>query len=611
MIETQYITLNMVPSGVLPVLYCSQYDIGRPLGMVVYNGGEAVNLGDYTVTIEATRTDGAAITAAVTTDGNIGAFETTATMTNKADRYGAQLVLSAFGKRVASLQFVMCVVKAEMDENAESIEEDASLYQQYTETVQMLISAIRADVTALENKTGWYVTPEQFGAVGDGVTDDTAAIQAAIDSMPYGGTVLFSKKTYRFSTITMKLKTRLIGMGIGNTILSQLDGVNANGIVIPPNCCCGELANMTITSIDNTSATKGAGVYVSQVTGDNIATGGRLANWNTYADSAELSANYKYLYVHDLYICKFNDGINLDRCKYAIRVSKIYVYACLRYGVYDNSTDNVFDNMYLESCGSSGLYEIGSNNKWMNIKSIWNNIDDYDWDLEQEPSHTDKAFQYVTDNTAAVYIKGSRNSFVNVEAQDNCGHGFLIWGHGNELTNLLADSNGWKKTYGGVGFLYMYGEMMMTTNAIVDNYAYGTEVNGVDRTNAVYQDFWIKSIKDSKYDIKSNHVLNKYPISCETLNTGIQRGQFTVTLAAQQQAEQTVVFDTPYAGAADYSMVITPICWNQADLISCLIKDKGQSNAPVRVRNNAPTGGGTTSVRIDWIAKGKLLNYYT
>lgn len=147
MIETQYITLNMVPSGVLPVLYCSQYDIGRPLGMVVYNGGEAVNLGDYTVTIEATRTDGAAITAAVTTSGNIGAFETTATMTNKADRYGAQLVLSVFGKRVASLPFVMVVVKAEMDENAESIEEDASLYQQYTETVQTLIADIRTAVT--------------------------------------------------------------------------------------------------------------------------------------------------------------------------------------------------------------------------------------------------------------------------------------------------------------------------------------------------------------------------------------------------------------------------------------------------------------------------------
>lgn len=44
MINTQYINLNMTPSGVLPVMYCSQYDIGRPLGMVVYNGGEVGKL---------------------------------------------------------------------------------------------------------------------------------------------------------------------------------------------------------------------------------------------------------------------------------------------------------------------------------------------------------------------------------------------------------------------------------------------------------------------------------------------------------------------------------------------------------------------------------------
>lgn len=153
MIQTQYINLNMVPSGVLPVLYCSQYDVGRPLGLVVYNGGEAVDLSTYTCTIEATRSDGTAITTAVTTGGNVGAFATTATMTNQADKYLAKLVLfDSQSRRVASLAFVMCVTPKTMDENAESIEEDASLYQQYTGTVQTLIAEIRTKLNAETNR---------------------------------------------------------------------------------------------------------------------------------------------------------------------------------------------------------------------------------------------------------------------------------------------------------------------------------------------------------------------------------------------------------------------------------------------------------------------------
>lgn len=166
MISTQYIKLNMTPSGVLPVLYCSQYDIGRPLGLVVHNGSVPVDLDTYTVTIEATRTDGTPITAAVTTDDNIGVFVTTAEMTNKKDKYLAKLVLVDSGtNRVASLAFVMVITPATMDENAEPIQEDRSLYQQYTAAVQVLIAEIRTDIAELQNvKVQRYDTVAQMKA---------------------------------------------------------------------------------------------------------------------------------------------------------------------------------------------------------------------------------------------------------------------------------------------------------------------------------------------------------------------------------------------------------------------------------------------------------------
>lgn len=63
------------------------------------------------------------------------------------------------------------------------------------------VNTIDVDTTVTGNLTvtgrvsfvGRVKTPESYGAVGDGTTDDTAAIQAAIDSLTDGETLLFTK----------------------------------------------------------------------------------------------------------------------------------------------------------------------------------------------------------------------------------------------------------------------------------------------------------------------------------------------------------------------------------------------------------------------------------
>lgn len=68
-----------------------------------------------------------------------------------------------------------------------------------------------------------YVTPEMFGAKGDGVTDDTDAMQAAINN---GKVVILSNKTYKVSKITITSKgTSIIGSGSARTTIKSQNGI--------------------------------------------------------------------------------------------------------------------------------------------------------------------------------------------------------------------------------------------------------------------------------------------------------------------------------------------------------------------------------------------------
>lgn len=88
---------------------------------------------------------------------------------------------------------------------------------------------------------GAYVNVQDFGALGDDSTDDTLAIQAAIDSVQssaYGGAVYLPAGTYKITTalnITSK-KVSMFGAGGSSSVISAL---SCNGI------------NFTSASYDN------------------------------------------------------------------------------------------------------------------------------------------------------------------------------------------------------------------------------------------------------------------------------------------------------------------------------------------------------------------------
>ena len=87
-----------------------------------------------------------------------------------------------------------------------------------------------AVTTTVQAKLRETVSVKDFGAVGDGVTDDTAAIQAAVNSLTAGGTVIFPSGEYKITTVYVQ-NDRVALKGIGDAAII-INSLTANGFEI-------------------------------------------------------------------------------------------------------------------------------------------------------------------------------------------------------------------------------------------------------------------------------------------------------------------------------------------------------------------------------------------
>ena len=126
---------------------------------------------------------------------------------------------------------------------------------------------------------GVFLNVKDFGAKGDGVTDDTQAIQSAIDtaSEAGGGIVYFPRGIYLVSGITLKDFATLFGEGKITTTIKLIDGanqhviqagdfdINADGVpkATPVGCRSGGLKCLTIdgNKANQTEAKHGLAYY--------------------------------------------------------------------------------------------------------------------------------------------------------------------------------------------------------------------------------------------------------------------------------------------------------------------------------------------------------------
>ena len=133
-------------------------------------------------------------------------------------------------------------------------------------------------------KGGPKVDVRAYGAKGDGITDDTAAIQAAQDSLPDNGGILYFPSGTFIGHLTLKSNVHIEGSGINASILKLPYGANVD--VITTN---------GFSALTGTDSRGG----INRVTIDNITIDGNKASNSTGYGIRKYGAQWN---VHDVVI---------------------------------------------------------------------------------------------------------------------------------------------------------------------------------------------------------------------------------------------------------------------------------------------------------------------
>ena len=209
---------------------------------------------------------------------------------------------------------------------------------------------------SVQSKERDIVSVKDFGAVGDGVTDDTNAIQNAITAVNAngGGILQLGAGTFLItSTLNMASNVQLVGSGIGVTIIKMDAASTSDNVIFGNGLSDVRIANLSvdvngIARSANPNPMTGIRIQIStNVIYDTIEVYGSLGSLSASAVGAALAQVTRGLIVNSTArdcgsLTRGSDGF------YCGPNEQTLIQGCIA----DNCTDTAF---VLESCNYSGI----------------------------------------------------------------------------------------------------------------------------------------------------------------------------------------------------------------------------------------------------------------
>lgn len=334
---------------------------------------------------------------------------------------------------------------------------------------------LRISLDGTWNVMYWF--PEWFGAVGDGVTDDTQALQKL-----NGRSILLSNKTYLCSNLVFNSYTCICGVNKYQSCLKQKNNSTSDFIRLE-NWFGGTLSDIRIEGGENLAPD--SSVWMQSLL--------KIINY-TYIHNPDAPGEYDgqdmstyYSSINNVVIrnSKFTGlavlGIGYtDKGKktehnWIHKISNLWVERCDEYGIYDNATDNQWSNINVSRCGYSNLYISGSSELYSNVKL--DGASGYRLDGESSTKILENRY-----NGAGLVLIGGNNTITGLDIQSIRYKGLILDSSRNVIIGSINNV--------GLGFtksvndqrncpaIYLYGQNTIDSNILILSVYSTSEVVG-------------------------------------------------------------------------------------------------------------------------------------